>query len=75
MLQFALVRALEIVGEAAARVSEPTRISENDGSVNALRLQDPLLRAFGIRFTGSRFGLVRRPRRRVRSIQATRSSL
>jgi uncharacterized protein with HEPN domain len=25
MLQFALVRALEIVGEAAARVSEPTR--------------------------------------------------
>jgi len=25
MLQFALVRALEIVGEAAARISEPTR--------------------------------------------------
>lgn len=25
MLQFALVRALEIIGEAAARVSEPTR--------------------------------------------------
>ena len=25
MLQFALVRALEVIGEAAARVSEPTR--------------------------------------------------
>jgi uncharacterized protein with HEPN domain len=25
MLQFALVRALEIIGEAAARISEPTR--------------------------------------------------
>ena len=25
MLQFALVRALEIIGEAAARVTEPTR--------------------------------------------------